>query len=163
VSAALEQPAAAPTDEASEAIADPTADLPEPQRSKRRRSRRSGQKRKRSAELQEGVLAQPVGVAGAEEEEFLSGEELPEQAEALAEQPHEASENDRSGKAGGGDESKPGHRAIPTWEEAIGVIVTANLEARAKRPGGGSSRPRNGGRGATDQRRPGRKPSGHKD
>ncbi len=43
--------------------------------------------------------------------------------------------------------SKASHRAIPTWEEAIGVIVAANLQSRAKRPSGGSARGRGKGQG----------------
>jgi hypothetical protein len=42
-----------------------------------------------------------------------------------------------------------GFRGIPTWEEAVGMLVTKNLESRAKRPGGGGS-PR--GRGARNNR-----------
>ena len=30
-----------------------------------------------------------------------------------------------------------GFRGIPTWEEAVGLIVNKNLENRAKRPNGG--------------------------
>jgi len=63
-------------------------------------------------------------------------------------------------------EDKIGHRAIPTWEEAVGLIVTTNLEARAKRPNGGSSRghpsghgPREG-RGGREQRRGQKRPPG---
>ncbi len=41
---------------------------------------------------------------------------------------------------------KEGHRAIPSWEEAVSHIVGRNLEARARKPDGGSSRSR-GGRG----------------
>ncbi len=42
-------------------------------------------------------------------------------------------------------ELKANHRGIPTWDEAIGMIVGANLEARAKNPGGQSgSRGRRG-------------------
>jgi len=40
--------------------------------------------------------------------------------------------------------AKAGHRTIPTWEEAIGLIVSANLEARSKSPNGGSPRGRRG-------------------
>jgi hypothetical protein len=40
---------------------------------------------------------------------------------------------------------RPSHRAIPSWDEAIGVIVSANMEARAKNPL--SSGPRGRGRG----------------
>ena len=35
---------------------------------------------------------------------------------------------------------KANHRGIPTWDEAIGMIVGANMEARARNPNGPSSR-----------------------
>jgi hypothetical protein len=51
--------------------------------------------------------------------------------------------------------AKVGFRSIPTWEEAVGTIVAANLEARAKRPGNdGPSRSR-GGRGQRGGKRGG--------
>ncbi len=51
-----------------------------------------------------------------------------------------------------GDRSvRLGFRGIPTWEEAIGLIVSKNLEARAKRPASGSHSGR-GRRGPRDKR-----------
>jgi len=46
-----------------------------------------------------------------------------------------------------GDEQSPrvGLRNIPTWDDAVGVIVAKNLESRAKHPG--SDRPQGRGRG----------------
>lgn len=41
---------------------------------------------------------------------------------------------------------KPSHRGIPTWREAVDIVISANLEARAKRPNGRSSRQRSGHR-----------------
>jgi hypothetical protein len=40
----------------------------------------------------------------------------------------------------------PKHRAIPTWAEAISVIINANLEARARRGDAGRDRRERGGR-----------------
>jgi hypothetical protein len=57
-----------------------------------------------------------------------------------AEQDDEQQERAESGKGA------KRHRSIPTWEEAIGLIVSANLEARSKKPGGGGSRGRGKGR-----------------
>ncbi|MFZ5830221.1 MAG: hypothetical protein ACOY3P_09035 [Planctomycetota bacterium] len=31
-------------------------------------------------------------------------------------------------------ELRPGHKGIPTWDDAIGVVVKANIEARTRRP-----------------------------
>lgn len=45
-------------------------------------------------------------------------------------------------------EMRPSHRAIPSWQEAVGMIVAGNMESRAKNPHAGSQRPRGrGGRG----------------
>jgi hypothetical protein len=50
----------------------------------------------------------------------------------------------------------PTHKKIPTWEEAVGILVEANMAARADRPdrdrgrgggGGGGGRGRGGGGG----------------
>ena len=38
------------------------------------------------------------------------------------------------------------HRNIPTWDEAVGMVIATNMEARAKNPNGGS-RGRGRGRG----------------
>ena len=45
-----------------------------------------------------------------------------------------------------GDEAsaKAGFHSIPTWDEAVGVMVSANLEARARRPGNGAASGRGG-------------------
>jgi hypothetical protein len=63
---------------------------------------------------------------------------------------------DDAGDEEGGD-LRPSHRGIPTWDEAIGAIVGANIEARNKRResgggGGGGDRHRRGGRGRRDDR-----------
>jgi hypothetical protein len=65
-----------------------------------------------------------------------------------------ADENLEFGEAEGADEEQParlGFRGIPTWEEAVGMIITKNLEARPKRSGGGSHHSR-GNRGSRDNR-----------
>jgi len=41
-----------------------------------------------------------------------------------------------------GASDKPSHRAIPTWLDAVNLVISANLEARAKRPDRKQSRPR---------------------
>jgi len=43
------------------------------------------------------------------------------------------------------------HRGIPTWEEAVGYMVDANLESRSKRPDTGGFRPRSGRRRSGDR------------
>jgi ribonuclease E len=92
-------------------------------------------------------------------------ENRPEPAPASAESPAEEAEDDDAdeplslnedvlgevGEEESGDEldadgesSKWAHRAIPTWEEAIGYVVGRNLESRAKNPNAGGPRNRGG-------------------
>jgi hypothetical protein len=42
----------------------------------------------------------------------------------------------------GPSEMRPAHRAIPTWDDAIGVIIRANMENRGRRSEGGGNRGR---------------------
>jgi hypothetical protein len=55
----------------------------------------------------------------------------------------------------------PTHKKIPTWEEAVGILIEANMAARADRPdrdrdrgrgGGGRGRGGGGGRGRGGRR-----------
>ena len=56
---------------------------------------------------------------------------------------------------GDGPIDKNSHRAIPAWEEAIGYIVSVNMESRAKNPKAGAPR------GAGPRPRPRRRPRGN--
>jgi hypothetical protein len=49
---------------------------------------------------------------------------------------------------------KNSHRAIPSWEEALGYMISANMESRSKnpRPSGGSRGRGRGGRGGQGRR-----------
>lgn len=62
-------------------------------------------------------------------------------------------EDGSRGREGGGEPGAPKHRKIPTWEQAISVIVDANLQSRSR--SGGSSR--GGGGGGPRGRRRGRR------
>ena len=63
-------------------------------------------------------------------------------------------------EAGEASLDKNSHRAIPAWEDAIGVIISVNMESRAKNPKAGAPRGRGRGRGGrgnargTNHRRP---------
>lgn len=63
--------------------------------------------------------------------------------------PREPADDDRLADEDDDDkEARFIHRGVPTWSEAIGLIIDANMEARAKRPNGtGGSRGRGGRRG----------------
>ena len=97
-------------------------------RSKRRRRRRPG----RAKSVGEAETEQPGQRAGARPAE-------PESVD-------EDEESDGDEEESSAKESSPAHRGIPTWQDAVGVIISANIEARGKRPAGPPSRPR-GGRG----------------
>jgi hypothetical protein len=104
-------------------------------RSKRRRRRRPG--RAKSADQAE--TESPRQRAGARPVEPKSADE-DEESDDADEEPDDADEESLT------EESSLVHRGIPTWQEAVGVIISANIEARGKRPSGPPSRPR-GGRG----------------
>jgi len=99
-------------------------------RGKRRRKRRPAKRKKRSeAELAEALSETPEGAAAGKEGAAPRGDR------------DEAARPSRKG-----DGQKPSHRAIPTWGEAIGLIIEGNLERR-KKGGGGPGRGRGRGRG----------------
>ena len=60
--------------------------------------------------------------------------------------PASASENAASQDSEDAQRSASRHRKIPSWEDAVGVIVSANLASRSKSPSGGRGRGR--GRGS---------------
>jgi len=55
-------------------------------------------------------------------------------------------DDDESLDDGGEDELRPAHKQIPTWEQAVGCIIQANIEARSRRGEGSRNRGRPGGR-----------------
>jgi hypothetical protein len=109
-----------------------------PRRRRRRRGRRDDVDRPRREEA-------PLPATDDSQDE----EALDETVDVLAadnNQPHESAE-----KVAADDEDQPRdeaeHRNIPSWEEAIGVIIGKNMEARQKSPGGYRPRGRSRGRG----------------
>jgi hypothetical protein len=115
-----------------------------PPRRRRRRKRRIPAREEEGAESVDDSLepAADVGEESVEREE-LAGDEEP----VVGETPGPAAEDESSGDLSDLDDDveRASHHGIPTWEEAVGVVIAANMEARAKNPGGS---PRNrGGRG----------------
>jgi hypothetical protein len=51
------------------------------------------------------------------------------------------------------------HRAIPSWHDAVNVVISANLESRAKNPDRRSGNRPRGGQDRRGRERPGDKPS----
>ncbi len=112
-----------------EAEAGEEGDAEEKRRSKRRRPRRRRQK----ADMPD---AKPDAKPGSKPEAEARSRDDSEDVdtEALC---------DMDGPEAGGE--KPGHRSIPTWQDAIGVIIEKNMGTRSKKPSGGQS-PRRGSR-----------------
>jgi hypothetical protein len=121
-----------------------------PRRRRRRRRRRGPSREGETAGSVEG-LQEPAADAGEEsvEAEDLAGpEELVEQDDLLEqEEAGPVAEEESAGDLSDLDDDveKASHHGIPTWDEAVGIVIAANLEARARNPAG-SPRGR-GGRG----------------
>jgi len=110
----------------------------EQQRPKHRRSRRGSRKRKKkgsetvrekAAALSDGGTSQHAESAPDAEIEHLS--------RAEEENGEETEDHGQSG-------AKSGFRAIPTWGDAVGIIVAKNMESHPKRHGTGSPHTRGG-------------------
>lgn len=170
--ARLEEPAKSPGDpiesselvEMVELVTDPESELldaPEegseaameeaeqeaPKRSKRRRRRRSG--RKKGAGTTEQTSQAEPRPAASEEPQVRERDDLDEL---------EDEDDDESETRGSSDrrreKMKAIHRGIPSWHEAIDVVIATNMEARAKHPERASyNRPR-GGRNRSGRERP---------
>jgi hypothetical protein len=112
--------------------------------------RREGRKRRRRRRKKrpEGAIPGEQSQVSEPEGEFSAEplDEEHEEDEGLHDTEHEDDEELHDAEHEGADESsgKLSHRAIPTWDQAIGLIIARNMEARAKNPNGGQRR---GGRG----------------
>jgi len=129
-------------EEQSSAGASAEDDSPTEGKEKKRRPRRSrsrGRSRSRDDEKQE-VTSDSADQDDFDQDEFAEG----------GQGSSDAQEDDGAPRG-----RRQRHRNLPTWGEAIGMIVDANLEQRAKSP----SKPQSsrGGRGRGGRRRGGRK------
>jgi ribonuclease E len=131
----------------------------EQRRPKRRRSRR-GKKKEVRDETQPAAIAKP----GPEETDLRSVESLDGgrrgRRAAAAEDAKDMDDGslDEDVSSEGDRPARQGFRGIPTWDEAVGLIIAKNLEARSKRGGGGDGS-RQQGRGSargTHEKRGGR-------
>ena len=140
-----------------EAVADATTseasttEQAESRRPRRRRGRRG--KKRRDTE----TAATPAGELA--DESSITQSTGP--ADAASDQSDELAEDvEELGEGEEGDGERParfGFRGIPTWEQAVGLLVERNLEARAKRPAGGAHHGRSN-RGPRDSRGRGGQP-----
>lgn len=116
-----------------------------------KRGRRRRGERRRDRDQPKGPGQDDLGVAPEGFESHQLTARPPSAADREAEQVETAQHGDEADEHDHDldDLDKPGkdgHRAIPSWEEAISHIVSKNLEARARKPDSGHSRSR-GGRG----------------
>jgi ribonuclease E len=144
----------APVEEAGDLSEIPAAEQAEgPERPRRHRRRRRRKISAREQDAADALDGPPQQAAGAEEETvevagFAGGEELAGAREpAVGDQVGPGAGDESPGDLSDLDDDveRASHHGIPTWDEAVGVVVAANMEARARNPGG-SSRNR-GGRG----------------
>ncbi len=129
--------------------ATPEAEAPgpdeEPRKRRRRRRRRPRKGEVTSQERSAEELAE-VEDEDSATADILEGDHESEEALEVAEgQPARRDRSTRRGAAADFDEGdeddrrdngRPSHRQIPTWEEAVGIVIAANMEARAKAPSG---------------------------
>ena len=123
-------------------------------RGRRRRRRRRGRSRKESPEAAESEGESGDNVAGGWGSPTTSAEDRVTDADALE-------GDDEGDEEFVGSSDKNSHRAIPTWDEAIGYIIAVNMDSRAKNPNSRSGAPR-GGRGRRGGRSGPRSGGGHR-
>jgi hypothetical protein len=93
--------------------------------------------------------------AGEESPEFAESDE-DETVHAGVEEPGDFEADDEFDEGeDGGESPRIGFRNIPTWHDAIGVMIEKNMESRARNPGGPRG-PGGRGRGGRDRGRGGR-------
>ena len=60
---------------------------------------------------------------------------------------HDFEGDDEHDDEDGGESPRIGFRNIPTWQDAIGVMIAKNMESRSRNPGGPRGSGGRGGRG----------------
>jgi len=119
------------------------------ERSERGGRRRRGRGRGGRREREEGAEARPAGYRGEEKERERFGPPRSERQPPAraAQEADEEIDDELQGIADEGDEGRPGdvptHKKIPTWDEAVGILIEANMANRASNP----ERERGRGRG----------------
>jgi len=146
------------------AVADPSAgEEEESQERTKRRRRRRGSGRKKVAPRKSDEPAKSESGSEVEAEGAAADSPKESGGESSRQQPDDSAtksattENMKEDKPS--KPSGPGHRGIPSWQEAIGMIISANMESRAKRPSGSSSSRSRGGRNRGGHDKPGDKKS----
>lgn len=134
------------------ATASESAESEPSERRPRRRRRRGASRRAEKGPREESARDDRVNAEppGDEEEDELETDNLHD-SDDFEDEDHEEGEE---GEEGEGKSARIGFRNIPTWGEAVGIIIATNMESRAKNPGSGRSQGGNRGRGGN---RPGRR------
>ncbi len=131
------EPALETADAAGMAPEQSADDKAEKKHGKRRRTHRGSRKRKKkTGEIALEKTPQAIKGDASEQADFAETTEI-SRASAPEEEfgEEELEEGDKR-------KGKSAFRVIPTWGEAIGIIVAKNMESRPRRHGGGSSQPR---------------------
>lgn len=133
-----EEPESAADESAEEAAEEQaeTADRETPDRKRRRRSRRGGRRSKSDVRSEK-----PERSAEAKDESQPSSEEHDEDDWRGA-----ATEEDEPHDDEDAGEHPWSHKGIPTWGDAVEIVIAKNLESRSKNPSGGSGGRNRGGR-----------------
>jgi hypothetical protein len=125
--------------EAEESLDESSREEGEPRRRRRRRRGRRGRKERPSAAEKS---SEADDQQGDEEEEYEEEDEVEEVVRATSRSSRESSDDDDDV----GDVGRPKHTKIPTWDQAIGFIIEANMAGRSRSHHHGS-RGRGRGRG----------------
>ncbi len=134
---------------------------PKGDRTERRGRRRRGRGRSRSPDqVQDEQTAGEDDAIDEGQGDFGDVEEEESAVEAEGSDEHDfddEEEHDGEHDDDGGDSPRIGFRNIPTWQDAIGMMIAKNMEARARNPGGPRGSGGRGGRGGGGRGR-GRRP-----
>lgn len=122
-------------------IDDEEAAPPPEKRKKSRRGRRGGKGRKKAKRRGESDSETPASG----EDDLL--EDSTDKEDDFTLESEDDAADDGSSKRRSGSRSRPAHRNIPPWSEAIGIIVQSNLDQRSSQSKGSSSSKGRGGRG----------------
>ena len=116
-----------------------------PTKPKRRRRRRRGSGQKTAPAAEDDQSAEKESTESDDEPKVLS-DDAPKRRgrrrtslDVKSEDGQKEEEEEESGKT-----ARSSHRAIPSWAEAIEVVISANVENHKKSPPGGPSRSRGG-------------------
>jgi hypothetical protein len=127
-----------------------TDEVAEEEATKRRRRRR--RRSRRSERVEDTTAQQAVGESISEDDEDLDEVVVLDEDDLLEEGHEERDVDERSRRRppvvsktasrraphddDDDDIERPTHRKIPSWEDAVGIIIEANMATRAKSPGG---------------------------